>query len=230
MVQWRGETSEFEELSGDLGVQRGLVRWFLSRHSPSYNFSVAHEKVAVRSASGKKKPTKTLMKGSDDEADDSLPLFGATIEPPGVPDVLPVPMSVEEDVSHEVPSMPPPFTPSIKQTLTKMGEPSESAPVPLPEGLSVSVLKSRLEKKKIKFVAFMCFSDSLLNRERRVFLTPKEMEQLTEPWKPYRSLGESFCQSTSADNDQLSSHLSRRLLYVVACRGRCIIFNGATEQ
>ncbi|KAH9947004.1 hypothetical protein B0H21DRAFT_822354 [Amylocystis lapponica] len=46
--------------------------------------------------------------------------------------------------------------------------------VPLPDGLSAAVLKSRLDgKKKIK----------------GALLTPQEMEELTACWRPYRSLG-----------------------------------------
>lgn len=41
------------------------------------------------------------------------------------------------------------------------------------ESLTPGILRSRLEGKKIK----------------GAFLTPKEMEELTEEWRPYRSLG-----------------------------------------
>jgi len=47
--------------------------------------------------------------------------------------------------------IPPAFTPSIKKTLRKPGVGPGKAPAPLPPGLDVATLKSRLEgKKKIK--------------------------------------------------------------------------------
>jgi DNA-3-methyladenine glycosylase II len=49
---------------------------------------------------------------------------------------------------------PPVFTPSIKKTLKKPAVDPGSDPIPLPEGLSAAVLKSRLDgKKKIKYVS-----------------------------------------------------------------------------
>jgi DNA-3-methyladenine glycosylase II len=68
--------------------------------------------------------------------------------------------------------IPPPFTPSINRTLR---QPLLPTPHALPDGLTVSILKGRLEGKKIK----------------GAFLTPEEMESLTEGWQPYRSVGES---------------------------------------
>jgi DNA-3-methyladenine glycosylase II len=71
-----------------------------------------------------------------------------------------------------LPSMPPPLTPSVTQALTRA--PDAPPPPPLPAGLTVSSLRSRLDgKKKIK----------------GAILTPSEMEALTEPWRPYRSIG-----------------------------------------
>ncbi|TFY77034.1 hypothetical protein EWM64_g6977 [Hericium alpestre] len=71
--------------------------------------------------------------------------------------------------------MPAPFTPSINQTLE--GSTTESAaPRSLPDGMTAGLLKSRLDgKKKIK----------------GAILTPQEMKELTEHWKPYRSIGKS---------------------------------------
>jgi len=69
--------------------------------------------------------------------------------------------------------VPPTFTPSIKRTLDKPATNPGVLPVPLPSGIDVVLLKSRLNGKKIK----------------GAFLTPKEMDDLTEHWKPYRSIG-----------------------------------------
>jgi len=67
--------------------------------------------------------------------------------------------------------MPPPFTPSVTKILKT--KPLSQPPPDLPNGLSVAALKSRLSGKKVK----------------GALLTPSEMEELTETWKPYRSLG-----------------------------------------
>ncbi|KAF8210270.1 DNA glycosylase [Mycena galopus ATCC 62051] len=93
---------------GDLGVQRGLVRWFLAQHSPTYSFTISPEKEKVASPSKKKD-----KKSKHD--DDALPVFGeqsATVAeeaprtPPPVEDASAIPL-------------PPTFTPSIKRTLAK---------------------------------------------------------------------------------------------------------------
>ncbi|CDO75683.1 hypothetical protein BN946_scf184941.g36 [Trametes cinnabarina] len=74
-------------------------------------------------------------------------------------------------------ALPEPFTPSINKTLnmaaTLTGEDGGYVPPPLPQGLTVAQMKNRLSGKKIK----------------GALLTPKEMEDLTECWRPYRSLG-----------------------------------------
>lgn len=102
----------------------------------------------------KKKPT--LTQSEDDE---TLPVFGkgpstSTSRLPNAPaiDASSVPPTITSNlIEGEFPSMPPPFTPSIKATLEKPGVDEGTDLVPLPEGLSVTVLKSRLEGKKIKY-------------------------------------------------------------------------------
>jgi len=74
--------------------------------------------------------------------------------------------------SGSIPAPPTPFTPSINTTLNKSFP--EKQATPLPEGLTVAVLKSRLDSKK---------------KVKGAFLTPQEMESLTDGWRPYRSLG-----------------------------------------
>ncbi|KAF7376144.1 DNA glycosylase [Mycena sanguinolenta] len=149
---------------GDLGVQRGVVRWFLSQHVPSYSFTASPEKNQLASPS--KKKVKTVQ-----EEDDALPVFGepsstAAEETPRTPPPA-------EDASA-IP-LPPTFTPSIKRTLAK---PALDDGIPaLPEGLTVAELKSRLDGKKKSTLT------------RGAFLSPLHMEQLTAPWRPYRSLG-----------------------------------------
>ncbi|KAJ7188268.1 DNA glycosylase [Mycena filopes] len=145
---------------GDLGVQRGLVRWILSQHAPAYSFTPSPSKDKAAS------PTKKKEKKAKADDDDALPVFGqssdATEENPQTP---------PPDGSAMIP-LPPTFTPSIKRTLVKAAQ--DDGLQPLPEGLTVAELKSRLDgKKKVK----------------GAFLSPTHMEQLTASWRPYRSLG-----------------------------------------
>ena len=49
-----------------------------------------------------------------------------------------------------LPSLPGPFTPSIKRTMNLGLDGNLKIPPKLPEGLSISILKSRLEGKKVK--------------------------------------------------------------------------------
>ncbi|KAF8070182.1 DNA glycosylase [Lyophyllum atratum] len=168
---------------GDLGVQRGLLIWFLSLHSHKHKWGFTPQKGGASASSKKKKEkAKPIVSAPDD---DELPVFSQTtpsdskIPEPEVdastPDISSVPpTSVLENDQDEIPSMPSAFTPSIKKTLQKHGVDEGFAPTPLPAGLTVEILKSRLDgKKKIK----------------GAFLTPKEMEDLTESWRPFRSLG-----------------------------------------
>ncbi|KAJ7218071.1 DNA glycosylase [Mycena pura] len=151
---------------GDLGVQRGIARWALAQHSPSDLFTVSPEKNLFAVSSEKKKavsPAKRRTKKSNDE-DDALPVFGTENV-----DTLDKSSPVE-DASALVP-LPPTFTPSINKILEKA---DDRIILPLPEGLTVAELKSRLSgKKKVK----------------GAFLSPTHMEELTAGWRPYRSIG-----------------------------------------
>ncbi|KIJ39939.1 hypothetical protein M422DRAFT_32539 [Sphaerobolus stellatus SS14] len=181
---------------GDLGVQRGILRWFLALHSPNDAITISPKKLP-------KNPGNVSDDEATDKANPSIvdtaagPLPKETMESAGaeassLPPVPSTPIRLKHKGIASVPEtpnaspakngldtgslavFPEPFTPSINKTLR--GETSQSATPEkpkLPEGLSVSVLKSRLTGKKIK----------------GAFLTPKEMEELTAPWRPYRSLG-----------------------------------------
>ncbi|KAF4598110.1 Alkylbase DNA Glycosylase/Transcriptional Activator [Pleurotus pulmonarius] len=156
---------------GDLGVQRGVARWFLALHSPTYNISISPDKVT----GGELKST-PLGKDDDDDEEGTLPVFGAesatpadpqdlSSVPPGGVAATPMPDGSKKNVS----AMPPPLTPASRKILTS----TNASATPLPSGLTASDLKSRLDgKKKIK----------------GALITPQEMEELTAPWKPYRSL------------------------------------------
>lgn len=171
--------------SGDLGVQRGLLRWFLALHSPDYNLTISPKKLPRPDED----PSTTT---ESQEADPiTIPGLASTSQvaadassvppaPPAADDVLPkTPAKKKAKAKANSGSdsddgglpLPTPFTPSIKKTLNAV--PLGMAVPPLPKGLTVSQLKTRLEKKtKIK----------------GAFLTPQEMDELTAPWRPYRSL------------------------------------------
>ncbi|KAI0341982.1 DNA glycosylase [Trametopsis cervina] len=179
---------------GDLGVQRGLLRWILSLHSPDHNVALSPLKLPQSTA---EKPKK--RKKSEDD-DDVLPVLGQTSkvaeeneEPDnvGVSSIPPVPvitvtpvanskgrkgkskakLDSDDESEDESDVLPVPFTPSVNKILNKTSLTSNIPP--LPAGLTVAELKRRVNAK---------------NKIKGAFLTPKEMEDLTEPWKPYRSV------------------------------------------
>ncbi|KAI9442125.1 DNA glycosylase [Lactarius indigo] len=189
---------------GDLGVQRGLLRWVLSLHQPEYRINVSPKKLpgssedpqkAEGSAKLKSTPAKSrkLAKktptsaelDSDEEGKpeaDELPTLNGRLRR--------VPIPTPEDVSSSLPavaaastttatpgalglpSMPLPLTPSVNQALSRA--PDASPPPPLPAGLTINTLKDRSNGK---------------NKVKGPILTPTQMEELTESWKPYRSIG-----------------------------------------
>ncbi|KAF8906555.1 DNA glycosylase [Gymnopilus junonius] len=145
---------------GDLGVQRGVVRWFLSLHSPLHSYSLSPQKLSGAATPKAKKNDESLKAdaGQPSQLEDKNEEAGASSVVPGA-----------SAGAEDLPSIPPAFTPSIKKTLDKIG----GKPDPLPAGIEIGLLKGRLDGKKIK----------------GAFLTPQEMVALTECWKPYRSLG-----------------------------------------
>jgi len=144
------------------------------KSKPKSNFAESGERVKGVSASDK------METDSDQEVEE-----GAADELPslnGLPDgnanaasiVLPVASAASTTAPAPgalgLPSMPPPLTPSVTRVLTRMHAP----PPPLPAGLTVTSLRSRLGGK---------------NKIKGAILTPSEMEALTESWRPYRSIG-----------------------------------------
>lgn len=105
---------------GDLGLQKGLLRWVLASHSSNIELKIHPEKLAAES-----KPTSTAI-----DADD------ASVLPP-------VPTQIQGDVTGSSSAAP---VSTVSAVLNK-----NVAPIPLPEGLTVAALKSRLEGKKIKY-------------------------------------------------------------------------------
>jgi DNA-3-methyladenine glycosylase II len=174
--------------SGDLGVQRGVLRWFLSLHNPDYHIDISPKKLSEsQTDAGTQKDGDGTQKATDGDAD-ALPVFGdaggseAPATPPRRTATLPtldVGLSAHPTVASTpsalgLPSLPPAFTPSFGATLARTAERSGTLPSPLPAGLTVAEIKARLAgKKKVK----------------GALATPAEMEALTEVWRPYRSLG-----------------------------------------
>ncbi|WOO81132.1 Putative DNA-3-methyladenine glycosylase YfjP [Vanrija pseudolonga] len=191
---------------GDLGVQKGLLRWVLAAHGalpppPVRTPKKGKKASASASASASQEvepetPTKTprALAPSDSTATLIVPLtptaespfnMSATLVPstPGASGVLSTP-----GTSFPSTPGPPPVTPSasMNPTLPKnvpdacLHPPDEWAAehaaraAPLPDGLTIATLKSRLAGKKAK---------------GNVYLLPEEMEALTQHWKPYRSVG-----------------------------------------
>lgn len=193
--------------AGDLGVQRGLLRWILSLHQPDYRIQISPKKPpgstnpgkAEQKSKLKPKAAKSGKKSnglsvpteidSDQEVEpgaDELPSLNGSrndasvgrrleraptqpnqedassvlpaISSASKPGVLGTPLRRGKNSTTALatpnalglPSRPPPLTPSVTQVLSRA---PDVAPPPLPTGLTVASLRSRLDgKKKIKYV------------------------------------------------------------------------------
>lgn len=164
---------------GDLGVQRGLVRWFLSLHSPKHSYSISPRKLPKPPTDTE--DTETKNQDAAQDADIAPPEIAAPFRattpdaasfPPAPLPTMPVtPVkgrkrgagngctnagSVED---NEVPMPPPAFTPSINRTLNRV-LPTKYHPPALPEGLSIKELQNRLNRKDSKCVISFYYIDS----------------------------------------------------------------------
>ncbi|KZV97749.1 DNA glycosylase [Exidia glandulosa HHB12029] len=155
---------------GDLGVQRGLARWTLAAHSPKDHVTIPKDE------ENEDEDEQSMPRATTAEPDASgqLPApMPASMPPPATPRKA-RPMKEDDDegvFADPAEWLPPPITPSVTRILEK--QTTEPA-VPLPPGLTVAQLRSRLTGKvKVK----------------GAILTPAEMEALTDAWKPYRSIG-----------------------------------------
>ncbi|KAG2358458.1 DNA glycosylase [Suillus spraguei] len=187
---------------GDLGMQRGMLRWFLSRHSSKHPFIISPHKISDgKPDDDKKKPASTSAMGPPPTTPAPKTTPGSHLTGDVKPDneALPTPSESQSQTPASINSilaLPELFTPSIDKTLEADAMNTE----PLPEGLSVANLKSRLEGKKIKYVTLFSCGQFLIKALRRgAFLTPKEMEDLTASWVPYRSLGVYYMWALSED-------------------------------
>ena len=164
--------------SGDLGVQRGVLRWILSRHVPSYSITISPKKLPrpqteepEDNTQGTDKSVTLPLPGSAPAANEAA---ASVIPPAPVIPVTPVTKPVaaakpkakgkgrkkakadssdeETDSDDGAGVLPTPFTPSINKILTEPAVTSKKLPT-LPDGLTVAKLKSRLDSKnKVKWV------------------------------------------------------------------------------
>ena len=141
-------------------MQRGLVRWFLSLHSPKHQYAISPKKLVPRDKiPDEVESQETIVDGAMrvDESDEaaSLPPRAVTPDAARFPPA-PLPMTpvktksgsgIKESPGSEVPMPPPAFTPSINRTLNRV-MPARYTKPSLPEGLTIKDLQSRLEGKK----------------------------------------------------------------------------------
>jgi len=148
---------------GDLGLQKGLLRWVLSSHEGT-NIHI----------SPKKLPKQPVPDNAETSAEDASTL-------PPVPDIQSSSVIVDSpsneprrtpdpEVNNSNSSSHGPVTP-IK---AKMVKDSNVIPVELPDGLTLATLKARFQGKK---------------NAKKQYLSAEEMDALTKSWAPYRSLG-----------------------------------------
>lgn len=151
---------------GDLGVQRGLLRWFIALHAPAYPVSLRKDKLIDQDADD------SPVSGSQKVLEEAHATTPDASSVPPVPDTLPPSTPKKKGKSQAAGGgaaaepetsmgLPEPFTPSINRTLNMLGKPDEAGGSevnvpPLPEGLTVAQMKTRLNgKNKIKYVSTM---------------------------------------------------------------------------
>ncbi|ORY32866.1 hypothetical protein BCR39DRAFT_522195 [Naematelia encephala] len=200
---------------GDLGVQKGLLRWILAAHGtlPKSN-GKPNAKAAEKWRTPKKKDTEVVRDKVDNDGRGEIDTMRITPEPgPSTNGAVPptpvtpkghkpkvavlhtstmpttetkvkVPLTPitpgngeikpAEDFQVGDEELPPPAPAELLAPPTHAADWDVMRAAPLEEGLSIEVLKARLAGKKVKGGAY---------------LTAKEMEALTDGWRPFRSLG-----------------------------------------
>ncbi|GHJ89914.1 hypothetical protein NliqN6_6316 [Naganishia liquefaciens] len=156
---------------GDLGVQKGLMKWVLAAHSQ-----------------GAPVPDSNPFLDADETSPTALGPDASSIVPAVEPKSPEAALStkniayegetVEEKAEEQE---------TVKRTLLSFppnGDPDRACP--LSEGFSVDVLKSRMSGKKPKGGAY---------------LSPAEMAHLTQNWAPYRSLGVYYMWAVEEESD-----------------------------
>ena len=150
-------------------MQRGLVRWFLSLHSPKHSYAISPRKLPKAPSdddSQKPKEVELSQGNTQREAMDidsnsqnqrAVTPDASSITPGPINGTPKTPVrgrkkAGSDDGDVDPPAPPPAFTPSINRTLNKI-LPIQYQPPPLPEGLTIKELQVRSEgKKKIKLV------------------------------------------------------------------------------
>ena len=152
-------------------MQRGLVRWFLSLHSPKHSYAISPRKLPkAPSDDDSQKPKEAELSQGNTQRDtmdiDSNSQNQRAVTP-DASSITPGPINRtpktpvrgrkkagSDDGDVDLPAPPPAFTPSINRTLNKI-LPIQYQPPPLPEGLTIKELQVRSEgKKKIKLVNY----------------------------------------------------------------------------
>jgi DNA-3-methyladenine glycosylase II len=139
---------------GDLGVQRGLLRWFISQHTNPQGEVKLNKEDQVETKEEKLEeesqlPPLDTVEDSPPQGIPQTPKKMGAGAPPETPRKVQLEPNVVDPRAEGGDRLPVPFTPSISRVLQAAR--SEWKPPPLPSGLSVGVMKSRLDgKKKIK--------------------------------------------------------------------------------
>ena len=133
-------------------MQRGVLRWFVSLHSPAHPVAIRQDKMEDPEGDSQ------VTLGS--AAEGSQEARGATPDEASIPRApAPASTSPEKEGGGEAAGaglpLPVAFTPSINKTLNMLGDPDAAGTMiqvpPLPEGLTVAQMKTRLNgKAKIK--------------------------------------------------------------------------------
>ncbi|KAL4078520.1 DNA glycosylase [Scleroderma yunnanense] len=172
---------------GDLGVQRGMVRWF-----GGTGIKVRPDKVG---GGGSVQEGIKLVNdpGPASSSDSKVDYAGVGIvNTPRTDGTYEEPLLESTDSSRfPISPLSQPFTPSINKVLESgfsEGDSINSIIKPwmkqLPNGLTPTVIRSRLNGKKAK----------------GVLLTPQEMEALAAEWVPYRSLAVYYMWALTDEN------------------------------
>ena len=147
-----------------------MLRWFISLHSPSHAVFIRKDKLSDQEATDTQLSADNgASQGASQSQDEMRETTTDASALPPAPDALASSApkkkgkgkaangtAAEADTGMV---LPPAFTPSINKTLNMLGNPDEvgigfQAP-PLPEGLTVAQMKTRLTgKNKIKWVPF----------------------------------------------------------------------------
>jgi DNA-3-methyladenine glycosylase II len=185
---------------GDLGVQRGLLQWVLSSHLPDqYPLRLSPKKLPKTDDAEAETGGGTVNAGETQTTVGASPGDSSSVLPaPAVPttprksQLEPEPSSGTGAPLPTKPATTAPKTPPRKPLTKKSAKGKEkeqavtrtvplrpTSAVPLPDGITLDMLKSRASGKKVK---------------GGCYLLPGEMHALTQAWAPYRSLGK-YCSS-----------------------------------